>query len=297
MMQKRGAFMIRDFSFLNYMLDDDREMPEEIIRGLLGTWLINAKLYYEYGEFQYFVYRFENTKAGVLIKTRVVGENRLAFEDYQPIVFSPEPIKCKFLGIDEETEKCTLLVNDNCLVAVTMDSMGFKENDEVYVHMNLFASRIELRDNEEDYLNHLEKTEDGSFNIFNIGLGELIPPIGMIKGEKEHYPNITDQMISNFDDSFMVGSGTINDYYMIEPKLKMDKETDLPNNELPLGKCDCAEIKTKIGIIPIVIEPEILSRHLQDEKIEKFELKPESVMKAFGYIGAFIDAEKTEEME
>ena len=61
-----------------------------------------------------------------------------------------------------------------------MDSMDFKEGDEVYVYLNFFANKIELRENEDDYYNHLQSTNEGELNIFNIGLGELIPPIGLI---------------------------------------------------------------------------------------------------------------------
>lgn len=285
--------MIKDYSFLNYMLDDNRQMPEEIIHGLLGEWLTNGKLYHTVDDKQYYIYRFENTNAGILLKTRKAGENKGQFEDFQPIVFGNESIKCKISSINKEKEQCVLLYDDKCLIICAMDPMGFKEDDEIYVNFNFFAHQIELRKNEDDYYNHLHKTNDGEFNIFNIGLEELVPPIALIKGDRDKYPLIKDESLEFFDDSFMMGSGKIINSYMIEPKIKVDGETDLPNNELPLGKCDCYEFKSKIGLIPAIVEEEILGQFMQKEKIEKFKLDKESIIKVYGYIGALIDIEKT----
>lgn len=285
--------MIKDYSFLNYMLDDNRQMPEEIIHGLLGEWLTNGKLYHTVDDKQYYIYRFENTNAGILLKTRKTGENKGQFEDFQPIVFGNESIKCKISSINKEKEQCVLLCDDKCLITCAMDPMGFKEDDEIYVNFNFFAHQIELRKNEDDYYNHLHKTNDGEFNIFNIGLEELVPPIALIKGDRDKYPLIKDESLEVFDDSFMMGSGKIINSYMIEPKIKVDGEMDLPNNKLPLGKCDCYEFKSKIGLIPAIVEEEILGQFMQKEKIEKFKLDKESIIKVYGYIGAFIDIEKT----
>lgn len=283
--------MIKDFSFMNYMLDENRDIPEEIANGLIGIWIENAKKYFSQGDNQYYIYSFENTDAGIIIRTKSIN-GKIVYDDFQTIVFSKAPIRCKIIGINIEEERCTLSVNDNCLLVVAMDPMGHKEGDEISVHLNFFAYKIEFSSNEREYLDNLIKTEDGGLNIFNIGVGELIPPIGLIKGEREHYPNITEEMLGNFNDSFMVASGIIDNYYNIEPKLKMDRETDLPNNELPLGKCDCAEMKTKIGIIPVIIEKEILAKSLLNQNIENFELSETSIIKTYGYIGGFIDIEK-----
>ncbi len=75
------------------MLDDNRQMPEEIIHGLLGEWLTNGKLYHTVDDKQYYINRFENINAGILLKTRKTGENKGQFEDFQPIVFGNESIK------------------------------------------------------------------------------------------------------------------------------------------------------------------------------------------------------------
>ena len=286
--------MIKDFSFLNYMIDENGIIPEEIFNGLLGEWLTNAKKSYTTKDKTYFIYRFENTTAGILLKTRNTEKNKYEFEDFQTIVFGSEPIKCRISSINKEKEQCTLLVDDKCLIICAMDPLDFKEDDEVYVYLNFFANRIEFRKDEDDYYKYLQKVDDGEFNVFNIAIGELIPPIGIIKGDREHFPNITDEMLNNFDDSFMVGSGKIVDSYMIEPKLKMPTETNLPNNELPLGKCDCYEFKSKIGNIPVIVEDEIINQFMQASGIERFKLDENSIIKAYGYIGAFIDINKIE---
>ncbi len=286
--------MLKDYSFLNYMRDENGEMSEEIMHGLIGDWLTNAKFYYEIDRYKYYMFKFDNTKAGVLLKTRK-NKDRLEYDDFQPIVFSSEPVKCKLLGIHSDNELCTLLIDDKCLIVASMDTMGFKENDELYVHLNLSAIRIEFRKDENDYYDHLQKTEDGGFNIFNIGIGQLIPPIGFIKGERNNYPGISDELLSNYPDNFMVGSGTIADYYMVEPKLK-DEKIDMPNNELPLGKCDCIDMKTTYGIVTALLEDDFLKMSLENEGIKEFEIKDETIVKIYGMMGAFIDIEKTKEL-
>lgn len=285
--------MIKDFSFLNYMLDKNKMMPDKILNALLGEWITNAKKYYATKDKTYYIYRFDNTSAGILLKIRNTGDNKGELEDFQPIVFGSESIKCKIGNINKEKEQCTLLVDDKCLIVCFMDSLDFTKDEEVYVYLNFFASRVEFRKDEDDYDKHLQKVDDEGFNIFNIAIGELLPPIGIIKGDREHFPYIKDEMLSNFDDSFMIGSGKIVNSIMIEPKLKLQYQTDLPNNELPLGKCDCYEFKSKIGNIPAIVEDEAIQQFFQASGIDKFKLDENTIIKVYGHIGAFIDINKT----
>ena len=285
--------MIKDFSFLNYMLDENKMMSDEILNALLGEWITNAKKYYATKDKTYFIYRFDNTNAGILLKIRNTGDNKGELKDFQPIVFGNESIKCRISNINKEKEQCTLLVDDRCLIVCSMDPLDFTKDEEVYVYLNFFASRVEFRKDEDDYNNHLQKSDNGSFNIFNIAVGELLPPIGIIKGDREHFPYIKDEMLDNFDDSFMIGSGKIVNSSMIEPKLKLQYQTDLPNNELPLGKCDCYEFQSKIGSIPAIVEDDAIQQFFQSSGIDKFKLDENAIIKVYGYIGAFIDINKT----
>ena len=82
------------------MIDENGIIPEEIFNGLLGEWLTNAKKSYTTKDKTYFIYRFENTTAGILLKTRNTEKNKYEFEDFQTIVFGSEPIKCRISSIN-----------------------------------------------------------------------------------------------------------------------------------------------------------------------------------------------------
>ena len=283
--------MKRDYSFLNYMLDKNGEIPENLEQGLLLRWVGYGGAYYETEKYEYYMYKFEDSRAGILSRVIKGKENHITFDDFQPIVFSSESVKCQLVDINEDDGLCTLLVDDNCYIVASMDSMGFKRNDELYVHLNLSTGLIEFSRNEEEYKKLLlPVSEKDDFNIFNIPIGELIPPVKFMKIRPQDFPHLDDDFLKKHPDNFMVGSGNFISFSELEPKMKTD-DGDI----IPLGSCTNIEMKTSFGVVSAIIKNEILKKSIDEIGIDNLKgaEADKIIVKMYGIMGAFIDIEKT----
>lgn len=287
--------MKRDYSFLNYMLDENGEIPENLEQGLLIRWIGHGDNYYEIEKYKYYMYKFDNSKIGILSRV-IKGEgNHITFDDFQPIVLSSEPIKCKLVDIDNDNGLCTLLVDNRRYIVASMDAMGFKKDDELYVHLNLSTGIIDFCRNQKEYDKLLYPvSEKDDFNIFNIPIGELIPPTMFMKNRPQDFPYLDDEFLKKYPDNFMVGSGNFIGFSELEPEMKTDD-----GDKIPLGSCCNVEMKTSVGVVSAIIKNEILQKSIDKIGIDKLEDADANklIVKMYGIMGAFIDIEKTKELK
>ena len=285
--------MFKDFCYFSYIQDENYEIDTDLMYGLIGKWFEKAKSYYETDKYKYFLYDFKDSPAGILLRARK-EDNKLNYDDFQTIMKASESFKVKIESYNEEEGRAVLLSPENDEIFITeMDIMDFKVGDEIYINLNIFPAKVEFRKNEDDYYNHLQDTKAG-LNIFNIGVGVASPVIGMIKGERDKYPGINDEMLQYYRDDFMIASGRIKSFNREDIKMQVEKDSGLDNDELPLGQVLNVEFETqKSHKIASVIEEIILKNFSEKEGTTKIELDDDPIIKVYGYFSGYIDIEKS----
>ena len=284
--------MFKDYSFISYMFDEKTGLiPDDVLHGIIGTWCSNAKKYYETKTHEYYLYSFKDNEEKILLKLKkdTTKEKSLEYEDFQTVLMGSKSVEAEISSINQEKHSAILLINkDKGIIPVTMDTFDYNEGDKVNVFLNFFPSRIELRHDEDDYYSHLNGKK-GEFNIFDIGVGELFPVVALIRSNPKDYPNVDQNKLKQFDDSFMVGSGVVKQTKTIVSTMKIE-EANLPNNELPIGKFDFYEVETKYGKISGLVDDPILENFLNQEKIDSFgPITEKTIIKMYGYMSAIID--------
>ena len=286
--------MFKDFCYFEYMKDENGDLDTDLMGRLTTRWIENAKLYYETDKYMYFIYKFKDSNAAVLIRIIKDNEGKLSYDDLQTIMIPSESFKVRIDAYNEETETAVLLTPENNEIFFTqMDIMDFKVGDEIYVNLNIFPIRVEIRENENDYYNHSQKA-DGGLNIFNITIGTVSPVMSMIMSERYKYPGITDEMLKPYREEFMIGSGKITNFERIDVKMSVEEDAGLDNNELPLGQVLNIEFETYRGHnIASVIEKMVFENFMHSENIENIKLQDNPIIKVYGYFSGYIDVEKS----
>ena len=285
--------MFKDFCYFSYMQDENHELDTDLMHGLVGKWFENAKAYYETDKYKYFIYEFKDSPAGILLRARK-EDNKLNYDDFQTIMKTSESFKVKIDSYNGEEGRAILLSPENDEIFITeMDILDFKVGDEIYINLNIFPAKVEFRKNEDDYYNHLQDT-NGGINIFNIGVGVVSPVIGMIKGERDKYPGITDEMLQYYRDDFMVASGVIKSFKREDIKMQVEENSGLDNNELPLGQVLNVEFETqKKHKVASTIEEIILNNFIKTDGALEINLDDNPIIKVYGYFSGYIDVNKS----
>lgn len=91
----------------------------------------------------YFIYKFKDSNAAVLIRIIKNDEGKLSYNDLQTIMIPSESFKVRIDSYNEETETVVLLTPENNEIFIAqMDIMDFKVGDEIYVNLNIFPINI-----------------------------------------------------------------------------------------------------------------------------------------------------------
>lgn len=215
-------------AFFNCLTAEDGELDEEYIEIAEKIAVSQAVPYYENDDYAYYIYKYPDTVAELLMKCRRTGEKTVELLGFQTIIRKTEPMKRTLLAAHEDTGIC-VLSGESGLLVVYMDPMGYKAGDELYVHPYIYAAEMEWYPDEETYYSEeSRKTKAVNPDGILISAGSVFPVSSMMMGNREAL-GLSEEELNNYreNQTYSFATGSLTGYERDELKIYLEGD-DIP---------------------------------------------------------------------
>lgn len=222
----------------------------------------------------FFKYEFKNSPARVGIMLSKEKE-ALQYEDCITYLETIETIKAEL--IEQISDEKVLIQIGNLKAEVHMNIKDRKIGDDVNINLSIFPVKLEMFNNENDYLNQgLVENSEGKVNLFNLKIGSISPVMRLLRKDFNQMSDFAnDERFDCYDDSFSVVVGKITYAQTINNIMEIN------NKDVEISQFDYYSLKTQYGQVATAI-PNILYHEATEGK--EVELSEDSVFKLYGYL-------------
>jgi len=273
-------------AFVNNLTNEDGTINADFVSDVEKMLAEQAEKYYETKDKIYFLYRFKDIDTGILYKVLKQQDNTLNVVDTQWVQFANEPMKRTLLAV--HGNMC-MLTGESGLIIAHMDPMDVQEGEELYIHPYIYAERVELYENEEEFDNKQQKApEEYGFGLDTISSGMVLPLVSMASANAKKL-GISKEDLKDMDYTFSVAAGKLVGYGH-EEQIAEIKDNNAPVKSFCVGFFHNLEFVTYYGHMTTIIEHELLLECFERMgRKDDMDLHADMIIKVYGTVGAVVD--------